>query len=34
MKTTGDRYAGVEIVGLDGDTTTIEITVWDPPDHS
>jgi hypothetical protein len=34
MKTTGDRYAGVRIIGLNGDATTIEITVWDPPDRS
>jgi hypothetical protein len=34
MKTSADRYAGVRIVGLDGDSTTIDITVWDPPDQS
>lgn len=32
MKTSADRYAGVRVVGLNGDVTTIDITVWDPPD--
>lgn len=32
VKTSADRYAGVKIVSVNGDTTTIDITVWDPPD--
>jgi len=32
MKTSADRYAGVKIVGVNGDVTTIDIIVWDPPD--